>query len=223
MLRSKNETTTEAPTDNSNSMALLDKMSLWERKARCDDAKIEVSDLFEGVPADDKSVEEEDGPVSQSELSKYCKAIIGSPSYDWFIASLLKESSFHWDESKPRTMVDAIRQHILQKLSTGTISKRRNPVTHKATFKLMRAPLERRLAQEDSDGLTAKKGISDILVFICSSPDQIQCSTIKEYLNQTWINGGAEIVDALQRWIDNQGRIHAGGENSSSYHQSLTY
>ena len=183
--------------DTSDSMSLLDKMSLWGRKSGSNEPTVQVCECFDGV----KEEEDEDISISQLELSTYSKTIVSSTAYDWLIDNLLKESSFHWDEALPRIMVDAIRQRILDELPIYMVSKRQDPTTYKVTFHFPRGPLERRLKQENDVGQTAERRLSDIIVLTCSSVDEIQAATVAEYLDQTWTSGGSELLKVLNEAI----------------------
>ena len=189
-----------------NGMSLVDKMSLWGQKSDVDGFILGTSDLFEGVP------DEEDQDVNPTEVLRYNKAIFSSGAYQWLIASLLRESHFHWDESHSRVMVDEIRQKILEKLPTGTISKKRGPKVYKVGFRLPWESLELRLKSEGSKrGISPGRAIHDTVVLTCSSTDQIQATTIKQYLKQTWASGGAELLNVLCVVIDSPpGRSFSG-------------
>jgi hypothetical protein len=118
----------ESQTDALESMSLIDKMSIWNRKSG-NEQKLDNCDLFEGIE-DVEEEEEEEDDADKPKLSLYSKVIMDSTAYEWLIASLLKESSLHWDESQPSTMIQEIRQKILKKLPKGAISKKRAPSTY---------------------------------------------------------------------------------------------
>jgi hypothetical protein len=181
-------------------MSLLDKMGMWGRNSNKDKTHCDISDLFEGV--DDCEDEDSD----QAELSVYRKAIVNSAAYEWLIASLIRESSFHWDESQPRIMVDEVRHTILTQIPTGTISKRQAPCKHSASFELPWRTLEQRLEEECVNRGIATLGLAipGSVVATCSSSDQIQISTVRQYMEQTWPSGGTGLLNVLQRVMDDR-------------------
>ncbi|RYP24693.1 hypothetical protein DL765_000420 [Monosporascus sp. GIB2] len=195
LFRPEYEDEPETHRDTSDAMSLLDKMSMWRRSLGKDHTEANVFDLFEGVEED----ENED-----PDLSAYSKVIVNSVAYEWLIANLVKESSFHWDEAQPRIMVDQIRQKILARLPTGTISKKQAPCSHKVSFELPWRPLESRLEEErvQRGFITFGRAIADSVVATCSSTDQVQLTTVKQYMDQTWPSGGRGLLEALQEAID---------------------
>ena len=106
-------------------MSILDKMNMWSSKAGQDYSVHLNTKLFEGVQDDDED------PIDQSDLSTYQKNILDSPAYEWFLGNVTKESIL-----KLETPQQCIRQQILDKLPTGTISERRTPKVYKVTFDL---------------------------------------------------------------------------------------
>ncbi|KAK3386737.1 hypothetical protein B0H63DRAFT_540787 [Podospora didyma] len=185
----------------SNAMSLLDKMRLWSRQSSSVCPTLEDSQLYEGVEDEDG----DDDEIDHHELSEYSKMIIASEAYDWLIGSLLKEASFHWDEGKPRTMIDAIRKPILASLPKGTISKRRDPTTHTVLFSLYWCPIRLRLGEEYcGPNAVPDRPISKFVVFTGSSTGQVQATTVEEYFNQTWASGGRGLLEAISGAAEGQ-------------------
>lgn len=180
-------------------MSLHDKMSIWGRKSGNDEHKVDNSDRFVGV--EDFEEEEEEEDENNAELSAYSKAIMNSTAYEWLIARLLKESSFHWDESQPRIMIQDIRQKILNKLPTGAISKNRAPSTYNVAFHLPWGPSK--LGSENKKcPILPGQILSECIVLTCSTADHVQVTTARQYLDQTWPFGGTELLCVLQEALE---------------------
>lgn len=189
----------EGNRDAAEGMSLLEKMSMWGRGHGIDEQNVDKSDFFEGVK--DEDVDED--YVDDLELSAYSKAIIDSRAYEWFIASLLKGSSLHWDGVQPRIMTQEIRQKILKTLPTGTISKNRAPITYKVTFHLPWRPLKSSLGKKNNEcPILPGQPVSEYRVLTCSSGDQGQITTARQYLDQIWPLGGKELLSVLQEAFD---------------------
>ena len=189
----------ESRTDAPESMSLLDKMSMWVRKPGNGEQKVDNSSFSEGVEDLEEEPEVEEDDINNPELSAYSKAIMSSRAYEWLISSLLKESSLHWDQAQPRIMIQEIRQKILKKLPTGTISKNRAPSTYKVAFHLPWAPLKLGLEKRDNKcPILPGQTLSECIVLTCSSADQVQVTTVRQYLDQIWPSGGTELLCILQ-------------------------
>ena len=190
-------------TDDPESMSLLDKMSMWNRKSG-NEQKLDNCDLFESIEdLEEEDAEEEEGDADKSELSLYSKAIMNSTAYKWLIASLLKQSSLHWDDSQPRSIVQEIRQTILKMLSTGSISKKRAPSTYSVVFHLPWRPLKSRGEMHYSRcPIQPGQSLSECTVLSCSSADRVQAMTIRQYLDQTWYSGGTGLLFVLQEALE---------------------
>jgi hypothetical protein len=199
----------ESSRKHADSMSILDKMSIWESKASDECLQPDTLDCFEGV--DDLE------DVEQTDFSVQSKAIVGTMAYEWLISSLLKASNFHWAESQPGIVVDAIRKNVLEKLPTGRISKSRNPRTYQVAFQLPWLSLESRLKVEGTtQSILGKPAIADLLVLTCSSTDQVQATTVRQYLEQTWPSGGTALLSILQSSIDGTwGNIFSGNSSVS--------
>lgn len=197
---------------NLDSMSLLDKMRMWGSKSSVQhpEVKPEESDLFQGVESDD-----EDEPMAPPELSTYSKVILDSTAYQWLLAGLTKESSFHWGAGHPNVMVDEVRDKILRKLPTGTISKNRPPRIFRVIFRLPWQPLQARLDEGHSKSRSKSRiawgppSLSDVLVLTCSSDDEMQATTVKQYFEQTWPDGGVQILGSLQMLLDRRIGSHS--------------
>lgn len=162
----------------SDGMSLEDKMSLWFQKAGSEHPEVDESDHLQGIDELDEEEDEED--FSPSELFAYKNAIFLDTAYNWLIGSLLKESSFHWNESQPHTMIDGIRKRILENLPKRRISRHKDPEIHSVTFWLPWRPLQQRVNEERHQGPGfSPTGISEIAVLTGTSMDQVQITTVK--------------------------------------------
>ena len=113
----------------------------------------------------------------------------------------IRASSLHFGEFT--TSIGQVRQEILSKLPTGTISSKRNPDSHCATFRLRRRSLELRIRYECQIYKSSRqRPLSDFVVLTSSSVEQTQATTVKEYVQQTWGSRGATILEAIQCVFD---------------------
>ncbi|KAK3377969.1 hypothetical protein B0H63DRAFT_231585 [Podospora didyma] len=182
-------------------MSVRDKLAiLWGNRPQEGAIEAEPPELFVGVVGTED--EEEHGAIiTEPEVSVYTQTILGSQPYQWLIGSLLRESTFHWDETEPRVMVDGVRQTIVAELHTGIISPRREPDSHKVTFQITWSALKHRLQYERSFRGRTANGLRDVLsgsiALTSSSSHEIQATTVEQYLIQTWGPSGAEILRVL--------------------------
>jgi len=178
-------------------MSLDEKMRLWGRESRKYNQDVTEVDLFEGVEDDDEEA------MEHPELSAYTQNIFASESYCWLLTSFLKASSFHWDGNWPRTMVDQIRRDIMKKLPTGKVSRLRDPCGFSVTFRLPWLALKERLHQEHvKRGMSAGEAIFESVVLTAASPDEIQATTVVQFLEQTWASDGRALLAVLKRVVD---------------------
>ncbi|GAB1318386.1 hypothetical protein MFIFM68171_08596 [Madurella fahalii] len=182
-------------------MSIADKMILWGAKSQDDPGEPESSDRFVGVEDD-----YEHG-ATQPDLSLYTQMILGSQPYQWLIGSLLRESSFHWDDTQPRIMVDEVRQRIVCELPTGVISSKREPSSHTVTFQLKWRPIHDRLQHEQSvHGVGLGDALVGSIVLTSSSAHEIQATTVEQYLIQTWGPSSIYILRVLQAAIEDEAK-----------------
>ena len=202
----------------SDSMSLSDKMELWGRKLGQNNLEVAEGDLFEGVE-DEK---DDDGDLRNPEVSTYGKTIISSTAYRWLISSLLMETSFHWDGSQPLTMLNAVRHPILEKLPKGTISRRNSPPLYTAGFLLSWPPIQLRIEQDHmSQHMAQRRLLSEMTVITGSSAHQIQATTVKQYLSQTWSSGGEALLNAIQGVVDGSyAGVYSGKSTTNSWTSS---
>jgi len=200
MFRYERDESPELVGRSSGGMSLRDKMGMWGRKLGQDDLEADKSDLFEGV-------EDDDDDFGHHDLSKYSETIVTSAAYKWLVDKLVKESSFHWDTSQPRIMVERIKQQIMAKLPQGKISGRKEPNTYTVSFRLPLRPLQLRIQEEKLSrwGGGSKQQIFDFVVLAGSSWDHIQATTVKDYFYQTWANNG-EVLSSIQDVMDGMSR-----------------
>jgi len=191
--------------DGHDGMSLRDKMNMWENKAVEDDVVIESGDLYQGVKDD------EDEIIDGVDLLSYRNTILNSAAYKRLLASMRKEFSLQWSATYPRVMIESIRQRILDKLPTGTISKRRALNVYEVKFDLQWGiSTEGRLEDELLDRLEIPGRSFAEFVTVTGSPEEAQALTIKEYLSQTWPGSGLRLLDILQKTIDHCGRQYSG-------------
>lgn len=194
LIQHATEDSTEARSKASDSMSLNDKMELWSRRSADEPSKTGFSELFEGVEDED---EEEEDSISDAEVLVYSRTVFTSTAYDWLVQSLLKQSTFHWDNLQPRTMIDGVQQPILRNLPSKTISKRRDPTSYGTSFWLPWRPISQRIKEEQTTRVATP--ISEITTLTASSVDQSQVTTVKEYFDQTWVLGGVDLLRAVQK------------------------
>ena len=199
-------------------MSLTDKMSLWVARSTLDDMRVSDSEFFEGVEDSEAGDVEEDHEHDQ--FLAYSKAVVNSPAYKWFIGSLCRQASRQWDESRPSSKIEDIRQAILGDLPTGRITKRLPPKVHTIACPIPLQGLKSRLKAKVPNGPKAEqRTISDFLTGTCHSEDKIQITTLKTYLDKTWASSTDEVLDLLQRADDGV----AGERFSSEYLFLLTH
>jgi hypothetical protein len=191
-------------------MAVLDKMKMWNSKARQESAPL-PTELFEGVK------DEEEDPIDDSELTRYYTIILQSPAYEWFINALAKESSLQFDTPQPR-----IRQRILDKLPTGKISKRSTPDIHQVTIDLeWRHSMEEMLRLEVLEELNSSIQSYSSPIIITGSQQAAQGLSIKQYLAQTWPITGLQLLYTLTTGIDIAPQSHGMFNPSANSYDML--
>lgn len=182
-------------------------MSMWDSKSGDNDTVTENDELFKGVRDDDDEINNE------VDLSLYHGIILKSPSYEWLLSSLKKECILQWGSRQQRIMLDNIRQNILDKLPTGTISKRHPLSACEVTFNLQWGYAMKRL-----NGLFAQLKTSEILlselVTVTGCREESQALTVGQYLHQTWPAYGRQLLHVLQKAISHHDH-HCFGKLSS--------
>jgi hypothetical protein len=205
MFRHQDDDEPDSCRDGHEGMSLRDKMSMWENKAVGDDLVVESGDLYQGVDDD------EDEIFDGIDLLTYRNTILNSAAYKWLLASLRKESSLQWSATHPRVMIESIRLRILDKLPTGTISKRRALNVYEVKFGLQWGTgIQARHEDELLDRLEIPGRSFAEFVTVTGSPEEAQALTIKEYLSQTWPGSGLRLLDILQKTIDHYGHQYSG-------------
>jgi len=198
MFRQEDEDGPRSPETGSEGMSLLDKMSMWDSKAGKSHSVIELDDLYQGVNSD----EDEDEAIDGVNLPIYHGTILDSAAYNWFLASLRKESFLQWSATQPRVMTESIHQRILDKLPTGTISKQRALCGHEIQFELQWEDIiERRLEDELFERLIRPGFSFAEFITVTGSLEEAQALTIKQYMSQTWPSNGLQLLDVLQKTI----------------------
>ncbi|KAI0386973.1 hypothetical protein F5Y04DRAFT_242709 [Hypomontagnella monticulosa] len=184
----------ETHKDSSDEMSLFDKMTMWGRHSDEDDTEVNPDDLFQGIEDDNED----------ADLSTYDRMVVNSAAYEWLISSLMRESLFHWDDSSPNVMIDQIRQKILERLPTGTISKTKTPRRYEVSFRLPWLPLKTRLEKGTQHELITSKQsvVGSFAVAVCSSTDKLQLTTVKEYIDQTWPSSGKGLLSVVEKAVN---------------------
>ncbi|KFY16490.1 hypothetical protein V492_01287 [Pseudogymnoascus sp. VKM F-4246] len=186
----------------SKGMSLLDKMSMWDSKSGEIDTVTENKEFFKGVGDDDDEI------TNDVDLSKYHGIILKTPSYEWLLSSLRKERLLKWDLRQPSIMVKSIRQEILDKLPTGTISKRRPLSACELTFNLQWGD-----SADKENGLFARLITSDVLlselITVTGCREESQALTVEQYLCQTWPVYGLQLLNVLKKAIAYPKRHHS--------------
>ncbi|KFY30042.1 hypothetical protein V494_08306 [Pseudogymnoascus sp. VKM F-4513 (FW-928)] len=186
----------------SKGMSLLDKMSMWDSKSGEIDTVTESKEFFKGVGDDDDEI------TNDVDLSKYYGIILKTPSYEWLLSSLRKERLLKWDLRQPSIMVKSIRQAILDKLPTGTISKRRPLSACELTFNLQWGD-----STDKEKGLFARLITLDVLlselITVTGCREESQALTVEQYLCQTWPVYGLQLLNVLKKAIAYPKRHHS--------------
>ncbi|KAI9148359.1 Pyriculol/pyriculariol biosynthesis cluster transcription factor [Paramyrothecium foliicola] len=121
-------------------------------------------------------------------------------AYKWLLSSLNKQSSAYWAAFHPNIMVNDIRDKILQKLPTGTISRQRPPRTFQVQFLIAWDPIQRRFREEQYKA-RANLGplvLADLITLTGSPEDELQAATVGEYFRQTWPEGEIDLLGSIQ-------------------------
>ena len=208
----------ESPKSSSESMSLSDKMSMWRGSINMGDPCISHDELFEGV--DD---EEENEVADNPELSLYKDLVFKSEAYRWFIAAVRRDVLGQGSATQPMTMIDDIRHKILAELPTGTISKRKVPNKHMASFRVPLLGFVLRFSREagwqksaaEEDGLLTRR------VIVAQSSEGTQASTLEEYFGQIWPIGGVDFLRFIEEVIDDgRGPVHSGKSPAAEVYRS---
>ncbi|KAH9896319.1 hypothetical protein F4778DRAFT_794098 [Xylariomycetidae sp. FL2044] len=186
-------------------MSLHDKLELWESNCLQTRPSVDSYELFEGVE------DFNDDETFQHEYVSYSQAIIESKPYEWLISSLLKSISFYRDEFRPREDIEDVRDIMLKRLPTGRISSRREPDILKVSFTFQWAFLEHGLkATSMRTMMSMGQVLATTVVLTCSAMDQIQATTVEEYLNQVWASDGTQLLGVLVEAINGKrGELHS--------------
>ncbi|KAK3375818.1 hypothetical protein B0T24DRAFT_207196 [Lasiosphaeria ovina] len=173
-------------------MSIQEKMLMWETSPLERRQEPVVSEYFEGV-------DDMDDHAGHPDFSTYSQTILNSKAYTWLVDSLLKESSFHWDDSKPKIMINNIRHEILNALPTGKISRKQSPCIYRAAFHIpWLAPMKRLERERTKNRTGTGEALGNIIVLTSSSEDQTQATRVEEYMTRTWSSGSSEILQVLK-------------------------
>ncbi|KAK4153982.1 hypothetical protein C8A00DRAFT_33235 [Chaetomidium leptoderma] len=110
-----------------------------------------------------------------------------STGCEWFVSRFLKEAFLH-----PPTHRDPESALRIRRLVMDELLLRISP-EHQAEFTLPRATT-RFFEKEDN----MHQPLAERIVLTCSSPGQLQATTIKQYMDQTWPYGGTLLLGVLQ-------------------------
>jgi hypothetical protein len=212
-------------------MSIHEKIQLWgavSPQESPENLKVNASspESFNDTEANgdvDDETEDQEDPEKDNEArnlvqNAYRKAILDSKAYQWLLSSLIKQSSLHWGGSQPYVIADGIRKKVLQKLSTGTISRKQPPRSFKVVFKLLWEPIQTRITRERARRSTnpAAFVLADLTALTCTSETEAQVTTVREYFKRTWPDGGLDIIGKLQRFLDGKSDIYSPSGESFS-------
>lgn len=179
----------EAQHDNdSNTMSLMDKMSLWDEKmaeADRDDSSVE---LFEGITEDDPIME-----ANNIMSHKYRQLTLDSPAYDWLLQSLQRHATLDSYNHTCNAQV-VIHRTVLEHLRSDRLNRHTPPIIHQAIFDLAWSP---NISSADGDIETqvAESLGKQVLV---SAGDMIQAVTVAQYFSQTWSMDDSKLTGLLR-------------------------
>ncbi|KAF7540099.1 hypothetical protein G7Z17_g12282 [Cylindrodendrum hubeiense] len=187
--------------DGLDGMDLLDKMAMWQSKYDEDDIHPgEAEYFFNDAKYDDD--DNDDNETEEINLSAYQSVIFDSQAYKWLLANLKKEAVLQWKESHPCILIENIRLTLIEKLPTGTISKRHAPLSHEMTFVLnWQEDIKLRLDRESEEPVAWPARELSSFVVLTGSHDDAQALTMKQYMSQTWPANGLEMCNVLQAAI----------------------
>lgn len=177
-------------------MSLLDKMNLWNRKYAEGGPETNPTDLFEGIT--DGS--EQDDIDHSVDPTSYNKIVLGCSAHSWLISRLRKQYVLEFGASKI-SMLSGIRRCVLQALPPVPISKRRPPQPHMVAFRFPWRPMLRRI-QVENNKQHLSSDIASILTTTLASDDGAQLATVGDYFRQTWPLGGEEIIQVLDKVLE---------------------
>jgi hypothetical protein len=171
-------------------------MSMWERKEHEADLVPQESTPpdWDAGDLDDDSWNHED---AFPELREYRDVLINSSAYAWLASALTAELQC---ETLGKDCRAEIRQTILNKLSTTdlVISRRKPPPSVSIRIHTpWNAPAFFRYQEYD---IPPQEALPRALV-LTGDGNNIQCSTIKEYMSQVWPHYGPEILKLYQRLV----------------------
>ncbi|KAK3995212.1 hypothetical protein QBC44DRAFT_320686 [Cladorrhinum sp. PSN332] len=197
-------------------MSLADKMSLWGKKSdEVQETDYGECDLFVGVEED-----EEDGNEPSHLPSAFAKEILQSRAYTALIDRILRELSLHRADTECFPETQSIRETILSRFPTGTISKSRPPQVYTATFNL---PWGRQDGASESSAagptcrISPEEDLGKRIVLVLSASDRIQATTVQKYLEQTWPLDATQVLRLLHETLG----ANTGPEPQSSAFTSL--
>lgn len=167
-------------------MSIDDKMKMWSAKAEEDHPIAKHEELFKGVKDD----EEEN--IQSIDLFMYQQIVLNGPAYNTFLLSVTRELCLHTNQ--PPTMDRNISKTILDKLPTGTLSKRRAPSACEVQFDLHLRDEEEGDFFYDLCTKIMKMGNELVLT---GSSETAQLLTIREYVSQTWLANGLVLFDVI--------------------------
>lgn len=175
-------------------LSLLDKMALWQSKEDEDPTHATTGeDCFEGVGDD------EDDSVEEIQLPVYRKVLSESQAYQWFLSALRNEALLQREGSRPHMMTESVCRRLLEKLPTGTISKRHSPSSHEVTFVL---DWDESMKLREDLPLSAWPAQSFAsFVVLTGSPMKAQALTTSQYMRQTWPTTGVHMFDLVRNAI----------------------
>lgn len=168
---------------------------MWERKEDVDDLEPKVTTLadWDGENLDDYSYNDEN---EYPELREYREVLINSPAYAW-LASTLNAELQH--ETLGEDSRAKIHQTIVNMLETRkhTISRREAPPTVSMRFHTSWNMMS--FFRHQDYGIPLWEALPRAFV-LTGHGNNIQSSTVEEYISQVWPYYGPEILK-LYQWM----------------------
>lgn len=187
---------------------------MWARKENEDDAVPQVATPADSNKGnlDDYSWNDED---EYPEIREYREIFINSPAYAWLASTLTAELQH---ETLSQNIRAEIHQTLVNMLDTRkvTISRRVAPPTAVMRFHLPWNMPE--FFRYQDYGVCPHEALPRALV-LSGVGNNIQCSTITEYISQVWPYYGPEILKLYQRL----GTVESRGLNRCQYPAFLNH
>jgi hypothetical protein len=174
-------------------MSLADKLSLWDQKASVVEAEKAMVGPHECDDDDPMEIEPLEDEIDIQDLDRYQSLITGSTAFEWLVGSLQRELQLDNTASAGMTF---IRRRILQGLPTPRhISRNKAVPSVQVTFTAPWDPVS--FIQEQGYDPATEDLLGKVITVTGSSED-VQATTCKEYLCQTWPSTGKYILRIIE-------------------------